>query len=514
MNDNLYKNAFAVLLVYGLAPKLGYDAKILVNIAQAIFILPFVLFAATAGAWGDLYDKAKIMRRVKLLEIVIVLLAALAFYLQDVYLLMLIIFLLSVQSTIFGPVKYSIIPQHIPERLVDANALIAAGTFLAIIMGTLLGGYLAAVDNGIFWACIILFAVAGGGYLSSLFIPSAPPMGVKATAGSGAGGAGGAGVGGAGGKYGEAGSGAGVAGAGGKYGEAGSGVGVAGAEGEAMGSGVAGAEGEAGSGAGAGGAEGEAGSGAGVAGEGGKYGEAGAAVTVSYNPITAIGKLFGHLFRNRRELLPLVFGSSWFWFVGSVLLTQIPILTGEYLLLEGRSVSLFMFMFALGIGSGAILCSRLLKGKATDRFAFWTCALMGVLTIETALAAQAISQTLSPAEGEAYISLGEFFGSWHAIRLCVDFTALSVVGGCYVVPIFAYLQSKAKNEERSRIIAANSIMHALFIITSALMTLTVYALGGSLFQLFGILGVGCLLVSLLWFNYLRKKRGGRATNRR
>ena len=461
MNDNLYKNAFAVLLVYGLAPKLGYDAKILVNIAQAIFILPFVLFAATAGAWGDLYDKAKIMRRVKLLEIVIVLLAALAFYLQDVYLLMLIIFLLSVQSTIFGPVKYSIIPQHIPERLVDANALIAAGTFLAIIMGTLLGGYLAAVDNGIFWACIILFAVAGCGYLSSLFIPSAPPMGVKATAGSGAAGAGD-----------EAGSGAGVAGAG-----------AGGAEGEAMGSGVGGAK-----------------------------DEAGAAVTVSYNPITAIGRLFGHLFRNRRELLPLVFGSSWFWFVGSVLLTQIPILTGEYLLLEGRSVSLFMFMFALGIGSGAILCSRLLKGKATDRFAFWTCALMGVLTIETALAAQAISQTLSPAEGEAYISLGEFFGSWHAIRLCVDFTALSVVGGCYVVPIFAYLQSKAKNEERSRIIAANSIMHALFIITSALMTLTVYALGGSLFQLFGILGVGCLLVSLLWFNYLRKKRAGRVAD--
>ena len=486
MNDNLYKNAFAVLLVYGLAPKLGYDAKILVNIAQAIFILPFVLFAATAGAWGDLYDKAKIMRRVKLLEIVIVLLAALAFYLQDVYLLMLIIFLLSVQSTIFGPVKYSIIPQHIPERLVDANALIAAGTFLAIIMGTLLGGYLAAVDNGIFWACIILFAVAGCGYLSSLFIPSAPPM-AKATAGSGAGGAG------------DEAMGSGVAGA---EGEAGSGAG--GAEGEAMGSGVAGA----------GGKYGEAGSGAG--GAGGKYGDAGAAVTVSYNPITAIGRLFGHLFRNRRELLPLVFGSSWFWFVGSVLLTQIPILTGEYLLLEGRSVSLFMFMFALGIGSGAILCSRLLKGKATDRFAFWTCALMGVLTIETALAAQAISQSLSPAEGEAYISLGEFFGSWHAIRLCVDFTALSVVGGCYVVPIFAYLQSKAKNEERSRIIAANSIMHALFIITSALMTLTVYALGGSLFQLFGILGVGCLLVSLLWFNYLRKKHAGTnssATNR-
>ena len=411
MNDNMYKNAFAVLLVYTLAPEHGYDAKFLVNITQAIFILPFILFAATAGALGDIYDKALIIRRIKILEILIIILAIMAFYLENIPLLMLIIFLLSVQSTFFGPVKYSIIPHHIPEHLVNANALLTAGTFLAIITGTLLGGYLASIEHGLLWLSPLLLAVAAVGYLSSLFIPHAPPITDK---------------------------------------------------------------------------------------------DKGSTVRIRYNIFAAIGELLGHIFRKRRHLVALLLGVSWFWFIGSVLLTQIPIMTGEYLLLEGRSVSVFMLIFACGIGTGAILCSLILKGKATDRFALWTSLLLGILIIDTSLAIDSVSNSLQPAPGEQYIALEEFFSDWRGIRLCLDFSLLSVVGGCYVLPIFALLQSQAAPRERARVIAANNIMNSLFMVTSAIMTIGIYALGGDIYLLFKTLGAGCLVVSLLWFGYLRK----------
>ena len=141
-NDNIYKNAFAVLLVYGLAQQRGYDAELLVNLTQAIFILPYLLFATYAGALGDIYDKARLIRYTKIMELIIVLLAIIAFYVRNIPLFIFIVFLLSLQSTFFAPLKYSIIPYHLPDKLINANALMNGGTFIAIIGGTLAGSYL------------------------------------------------------------------------------------------------------------------------------------------------------------------------------------------------------------------------------------------------------------------------------------------------------------------------------------------------------------------------------------
>ena len=174
-NDNLYKNALVVLLTYQAASWTTLKPSVLANMAAGIFILPFFLFSATAGQIADKIDKAKLSRLVKLLEIVIMLVAGMGFAMQSLEFLMLALFLLGLQSTLFGPVKYAILPQHLKEEeLVGGNALVEAGTFVAILIGTLSGALLAGLAQGAMWITAGGLIVAIAGYLASRGIPAAP----------------------------------------------------------------------------------------------------------------------------------------------------------------------------------------------------------------------------------------------------------------------------------------------------------------------------------------------------
>ena len=133
-NDNLFKNALVVLLTFQAASWTTIKPELLANMAAGIFILPFFLFSATAGQLADKYDKAMLARLVKVLEMVIMGVAATGFFLHSLPVLMGALFLLGCHSTLFGPVKYAIMPQHLhAEELVGGNALIEAGTFVAIL---------------------------------------------------------------------------------------------------------------------------------------------------------------------------------------------------------------------------------------------------------------------------------------------------------------------------------------------------------------------------------------------
>ncbi|OQA34405.1 MAG: Lysophospholipid transporter LplT [Betaproteobacteria bacterium ADurb.Bin341] len=174
-NDNLYKNALVVLLTFQAAKWTSMKPEILANLAAGIFILPFFLFSATAGQLADKYDKAWLARFSKVLEIVIMLLAAAGFCFVNLTLLLLALFLLGAQSTLFGPVKYAILPQHLHEdELVGGNALVEAGTFVAILVGTLAGGLLAGSVGHPAWIAVGGMVVAVLGYLASRGIPVAP----------------------------------------------------------------------------------------------------------------------------------------------------------------------------------------------------------------------------------------------------------------------------------------------------------------------------------------------------
>ena len=175
-NDNVFKNTLVLFIAYKMGSQMAAKSDILINLAAGLFILPFFFISATAGQIADKYEKSMLMRYIKVAEIIIAIMAAFAFYYKNVTGLMFLLFLLGCQAAFFGPVKYSIIPQHLNNKeIVGGNAMVEGGTFLAILIGTISGGLITQMNNGKFWAGIILIAVAVTGWLTSRMIPYAAP---------------------------------------------------------------------------------------------------------------------------------------------------------------------------------------------------------------------------------------------------------------------------------------------------------------------------------------------------
>ena len=175
-NDNVFKNAMVILLAFHAGTLLGLDSNTLVQLCAAVFILPFFLFSATAGQLADKLEKSRLIRLVKVFEIFAMSVGALGFAFNNVYLLFAALFMMGLHSTLFGPVKYAILPQHLAqEELLGGNGLVEMGSFVAILLGTVLGGVLAALPNGGLYAAAatVLFAISG--YLTSRQIPLSPP---------------------------------------------------------------------------------------------------------------------------------------------------------------------------------------------------------------------------------------------------------------------------------------------------------------------------------------------------
>lgn len=174
LNDNILKNALVILVTFNGLSVMGLSSNLLVNVCAACFILPFFLFSATAGQIADKYDKAMLIRRIKLFEILIMVLAVAGFYLSNFYMLITALFLAGVQSSFFGPIKYAIIPQELKkEELMAGNAVVEMGTFLAILVGIILGSKLIGLERvGTLWVCAFLLAVSVLGYVFSRAIPS------------------------------------------------------------------------------------------------------------------------------------------------------------------------------------------------------------------------------------------------------------------------------------------------------------------------------------------------------
>lgn len=176
-NDNVFKNALIILIAFQGAQFIDTDTDLLINIAAALFILPFFLFSATAGQWIDKFEKSRSIRAIKLVEIIIMSLAAYAFVEGYIVMLIALLFLMGTQSTFFGPAKYSYIPQHLKEtELIEGNALVQMGTFVAILVGTIAGGLLIAEDDGRTYVATAIVVIAVLGYVSSLAIPNTPSL--------------------------------------------------------------------------------------------------------------------------------------------------------------------------------------------------------------------------------------------------------------------------------------------------------------------------------------------------
>lgn len=172
LNNNIFKNALILLITFRIADLVGLNSQLLVAMAAGFFILPFFLFSATAGQLADKYEKSRMISVIKLIEMMLMVLAVIGFYLKSTCFLMFVLFALGVQATFFGPLKYAILPEHLHENeLIAGNGLIEAGTFISILLGTILGGALILQKNGEYVISAIIMLVALAGWCSSLFIP-------------------------------------------------------------------------------------------------------------------------------------------------------------------------------------------------------------------------------------------------------------------------------------------------------------------------------------------------------
>lgn len=179
LNDNIFRNGLVILITFQGVMVAGMNHTQLANVAAGLFILPFFLFSATAGQLADKYEKSMLIRRIKTLEIVLMTLAAVALFSDSYGLLLLVLFLMGCQSTMFGPVKYAYLPQQLADdELVGGNALVESGTYVAIILGLIIGGIAVGdeIANGlgiskraVLGGSLVIVAITG--YVTSRQVP-------------------------------------------------------------------------------------------------------------------------------------------------------------------------------------------------------------------------------------------------------------------------------------------------------------------------------------------------------
>jgi len=391
-NDNLYKNALIVLLTFQSAQWTTLAPELLANLAAGIFILPFFLFSATAGQLADKYDKALIARLSKLLEVAIMGIAAAGFWLHSLPLLMTALFLLGLQSTLFGPVKYAILPQHLhPDELVGGNALIEAGTFVAILVGTLAGGLLAGAVAQPMWIAVGGLLVAVLGYLTSRDIPPAPAPDPS--------------------------------------------------------------------------------------------------LKINLNPITETWHNINFARSNRTVFLSIL-GISWFWLYGALFLAQFPVYTKNVLGGGEATVTLLLAIFTVGIGLGSLLCERMSSKHVEIGLVPFGSIGLTLFGIDLYFASPVGLVGNGPHELLALLSLPAIW------RVLFDLMMLGLFGGFFIVPLYALVQIRSVPEQRARIIAANNILNALFMVVGALGAAAALGAGLSIPALFGLAALLNALVSL------------------
>ena len=374
-NDNVYKNALVIMLAFQVGSLSAQESNTLINLSAGLFILPFFLFSATSGQLADKYEKSRLIRYVVLIELGLMCLGAVGFYWKSVGLLLFTLFLGGVQSALFGPVKYAFLPQHLePEEIVGGNGLVEMGTFVAILLGTILGGVLIADEAiGTTLVSITTIVVAAAGYAMSRFIPNSPPPASE--------------------------------------------------------------------------------------------------LRINWNPITETMRNL-RFARGDRTVFLSMLGISWFWFYGATFLAQFPSYSKEVLGGDESVVTLLLTLFSIGIGTGSLLCERLSGHKVELGLVPFGSIGLTLFAIDLYFAAQGL-------DAHATVDWLGFLGLDGAVRVIADLLLIGVFGGFFIVPLYALIQLRSEASHRSRIIAGNNILNALFMVGSALFAIVLGQAGVS-----------------------------------
>ena len=394
-NDNVYRQAIIGLLFY-----LGISAEertLYTNLAPALFILPYFLFSATAGQIAEKMEKSRLIRITTAMEIGIMSLAAVGFLTQNLIVLLVALFCTGLQSTLFGPVKYAILPSVLkPEELTGGNGLVEMGTSISILIGMISGGLIfkLAGDQGPVVAATAIVMLAVCGNLVSRAIPRAEPGAPN--------------------------------------------------------------------------------------------------LKINWNPIPESLAVL-RLARKQTAVRNSILGVSWFWFVGTVLTSQLPTYAEVNL---GGSETLYLLalaLFSVGTGVGSLLCEKL-----SARTVEIGLVPLGAFGISAFLLDLYFARSgAPPATGLAVMEFVGAPGSW---RIIVDLVGIGLFTGFFVVPLFALIQSRTPRGELSRVIAGMNIQNAAFIVLAAVICIVLQRfLGWTIPQLFLGLAIANAVVAVYIF---------------
>lgn len=393
-NDNAFRNAMVMLVAFQMALP-DKTVSLYNNLAPALFILPYFLFSATAGQLAEKFEKARIIRFVKLFEILAMAIAAVGFFTHHVSLLLVVLFLMGMHSTVFGPIKYSILPQALERsELVGGNGLVETGTQLAMLIGMIVGNSLMLIPGyGTLAASAATILIALTGYLVCRAIPAAP-----ATAPD---------------------------------------------------------------------------------------------LRFNWNPVSETSRVL-KITHEDRAIWNAVLGISWFWFFGTVMVAQLPNYTRHILGGDGSVNTLALTLFSLGTGIGSLLCERL-SGRRVE---------IGLVPVGAfGLTAFAVDLFFAHPTLPVGVMLDwkGFLAAPGAWRVAFDLTMIGAFAGFYVVPLFAFVQSRARRDKLSRIIAGNNIVNALLICIASGFGIGLTLLGLDVPTIFLITGLMNIAVAVYIF---------------
>ncbi|HXQ64026.1 MAG TPA: MFS transporter [Steroidobacteraceae bacterium] len=360
-NDNVYKNALLIIATYDTAAYSSLDPRLLTNLGNGLFILPFVLFSGLGGQLADRFDKTVVMRTVKACEVLIMALAGFGFATHSLALLLAALFLMGAHSTFFAPAKYGLLPQVLVEdELVGGNALLEMGTFLAILLGTLLAGVLASYhDVPMLVGVLLLIALLGLGV--STLIPRTAPLAPQ--------------------------------------------------------------------------------------------------LRIEANLLRSSLANMRAASVDRVVFLAIL-GISWFWFYGALVLAQLPLYAKLTLNGTETVVTLMLLGFSLGVGTGSLLCERL-SGRRLE-IGLVPFGSLGLTAFGVDLYfATPSAPAAAPLSWASFLALP---AGWHVI---LDLTLIGVFGGLYIVPLYALMQRRTPRDVMARVVSANSIWNALFMVAAA-----------------------------------------------
>ncbi len=379
-NDNVFKTALITLVAFHGASLKNINSVTLIILLPGLFILPFFLFSATAGQIADKFEKSKIIRLVKVFEVCIMLFASVGFFLHNLLLLTAALFMMGMHSTLFGPVKYSYLPQHLKENeLIGGNGIVEMGSFLAILLGQVLGAWLATLAHNELLSSAAIITIAILGYFTSRGIPNSPAADPH--------------------------------------------------------------------------------------------------LKINWNPITETFHNLKSVWSHQVIWLALI-AISWFWFYGITLLAQFPSFTKTVLHGNESIFILLLTIFSLGIGIGSLMCEKLSKGKVELGLVVF--GAIG-LTLFGADFACSGAHYFIQASTQNYLTFIAQSTSW---RLLADIALIGIFGGFYIVPLYAFIQTHAEKSRESRVIAANNILNAMFMVVSAGFSIFLFKQGFSIPQLF------------------------------